>query len=171
MRLGANSAERPPEGVTVKMIAQREALAESDSTLQQLPACRFCAAPLRDTFVDLGMSPLCESYLRHDQLDGQEPFYPLHVRVCRGCFLVQLEAYVEAEEIFTEYAYFSSYSDSWVDHSRRYADLAIERLRLNDRSFVVELASNDGYLFQHFVAQGVPVLGVDPDRHVSKVAE
>jgi hypothetical protein len=155
----------------MNMIAQREALAETDLTLQQLPACRFCAAPLRDTFVDLGMSPLCESYLRRDQLNGVEPFYPLHVRVCRACFLVQLEAYVEAEEIFTEYAYFSSYSDSWVDHSRRYTELAIERLHLTSTSFVVELASNDGYLLQHFVAHGVPVLGVEPARNVARVAE
>ncbi len=155
----------------MNVIAQREVLAESDSTLLQLPVCRFCSTPLRDTFVDLGMSPLCESYLRRDQLNGQELFYPLHVRVCRACVLVQLEAYVEAQEIFTEYAYFSSFSDSWVDHSRRYADLAIERLRLNDGSFVVELASNDGYLLQHFVARGVPVLGVEPARNVARVAE
>ena len=155
----------------MNMIAQREVLAEPDLTLQSLPVCRFCSAPLRDTFVDLGMSPLCESYLRHDQLNGHEAFYPLHVRVCRGCFLVQLEAYVAAEDIFSEYAYFSSYSDSWVDHARRYADLAIERLRLTDRSFVVELASNDGYLLQHFVSRGVPVLGVEPARNVARVAE
>jgi hypothetical protein len=117
------------------------------------------------------MSPLCESFLRQDQLDQMEPFYPLQVRVCRDCFLVQLEAYVSGEEIFTEYAYFSSYSDSWVAHSRRYTDLAIERLGLTGSSFVVELASNDGYLLQHFVERGVPVLGIEPARNVAEVAE
>jgi hypothetical protein len=117
------------------------------------------------------MSPLCESFLRHDQINQMEPFYPLHVRVCRKCFLVQLEAYVSGEEIFTEYAYFSSYSDSWVEHSRRYTELAIERLGLTDKSFVVELASNDGYLLQHFVKRGVPVLGIEPARNVAEVAE
>jgi hypothetical protein len=126
---------------------------------------------MRDTFVDLGMSPLCESYLRFHQLNQVEPFYPLHVRVCRSCFLVQLEAYVSGEEIFTEYAYFSSYSDSWVEHSRRYTDVAIERLGLSDRSFVIELASNDGYLLQHFVKRGVPVLGIEPARNVAEVAQ
>jgi SAM-dependent methyltransferase len=117
------------------------------------------------------MSPLCESFLRADQVNQMEPFYPLHVRVCRGCFLVQLEAYVGGEDIFTEYAYFSSYSDSWVEHARRYTELVIERLRLNSDSFVVELASNDGYLLQHFVERGVPVLGVEPARNVAEVAE
>jgi SAM-dependent methyltransferase len=134
-------------------------------------ACRNCGDPLTNTFVDLGMSPLCESFLRADQLNSMEPFYPLHVRVCARCFLVQLEAYVSGEEIFTEYAYFSSYSDSWVEHARRYTDLAIDRLGLGSASFVVELASNDGYLLQHFVRRGVPVLGVEPARNVAAVAE
>jgi SAM-dependent methyltransferase len=125
---------------------------------------------LRDTFVDLGMSPLCESFLSRQQVNQMEPFYPLHVWVCRVCFLVQLEAYVSGEEIFTEYAYFSSYSDSWVEHARRYTDLAIERLQLAESSFVVELASNDGYLLQHFVQRGVPVLGVEPAKNVAEVA-
>jgi SAM-dependent methyltransferase len=143
----------------------------SEPTTKDLPLCRFCARPLRDTFVDLGMSPLCESFLRADQVNQMEPFYPLHVRVCRGCFLVQLEAYVGGEDIFTEYAYFSSYSDSWVEHARRYTDLAINRLGLTGQSFVVELASNDGYLLQHFVKRGVPVLGIEPARNVADVAE
>src|SRR5262249_18011665 len=130
-----------------------------------------CSATLRDTFVDLGMSPPCESYLRADQLDRMEPFYPLHVRVCRECFLVQLEAYLAGEDIFTEYAYFSSYSDSWVEHARRYTELAIDRLGLNAHSFVVELASNDGYLLQHFVNRGIPVLGVEPAGNVAAVAQ
>jgi hypothetical protein len=154
----------------MNMVAEREHLA-GDITPPQPPVCRFCSTPLRDTFVDLGMSPPCESFLRADQVNQGETFYPLHVRVCRKCFLVQLEAYVSGEEIFTEYAYFSSYSDSWVEHSRNYTDLAIERLSLNERSFVVELASNDGYLLQHFISRGVPVLGVEPARNVAEVAE
>jgi len=116
------------------------------------------------------MSPLCESFLRQDQVNQMEPFYPLHVRVCRTCFLVQLEAYVSGEEIFTEYAYFSSYSDSFVEHARQYTEVAIERLGLGPNSFVVELASNDGYLLQHFVARGIPVLGIEPARNVAAVA-
>jgi SAM-dependent methyltransferase len=134
------------------------------------PACRFCGVPLEHTFVDLGMSPLCESFLRPDQLDQMEPFYPLHVRVCERCFLVQLPAYVPPEHIFTEYAYFSSYSDSWVEHARRYTEAAVERLGLSDTSLVVETASNDGYLLQHFTAKGVPVLGIEPARNVAEVA-
>src|SRR5271163_1524958 len=115
------------------------------------PRCRFCAAPLRHTFVDLGMSPLCESYVSQDRLNQLEPFYPLHVYVCGECFLVQLEAYVSAECIFHEYAYFSSYSDSWVEHARIYAEQMINRFGLGAGSHVVEVASNDGYLLQHFV--------------------
>jgi SAM-dependent methyltransferase len=134
------------------------------------PACRFCSAPVHRTFVDLGMSPLCESYLRADQLNHVEPFYPLHVRVCGECFLVQLEAYVSAEHIFSDYAYFSSYSDSWVEHARRYTEAMIDRFDLGPQSHVVELASNDGYLLQHFVARGVPVLGVEPAANVAAVA-
>jgi SAM-dependent methyltransferase len=133
--------------------------------------CRFCKAPLTHTFVDLGMSPLCESYLTADQLNGMEPFYPLHVKVCEECFLVQLEQYVSAEHIFTEYAYFSSYSDSWLKHSSNYVDMISERLALGAESLVVELASNDGYLLQYFVKKGIPVLGVEPAVNVAKVAE
>jgi len=155
----------------MKMIAELDVVADGNLTTQEVPACRFCAAPLHDTFVDLGMSPLCESYLRRDQINRHEPFYPLHVRVCRGCFLVQLEAYVSGEDIFSEYLYFSSYSDSWVEHARKYTDHAADRLRLDERSFVVELASNDGYLLQHFIKQGIPVLGVEPARNVAAVAE
>jgi SAM-dependent methyltransferase len=134
------------------------------------PTCRFCGAALRSTFVDLGMSPLCESYLSRDQLNQMEPFYPLHVYVCGECFLVQLEAYVSAEHIFTEYAYFSSYSVSWVEHARVYAEQMIERLRLGPASHVVELASNDGYLLQHFVARGIPALGIEPAANIAEVA-
>jgi len=133
-------------------------------------SCRFCKTELRHTFVDLGMSPLCESFLRHDQLNQMEAFYPLHVFVCDKCFLVQLQEYVNPEKIFTEYAYFSSYSDSWLDHCRRYTEQIIERCGLNRHSLVVEVASNDGYLLQYFVKKGVPVLGIEPAANVARAA-
>ena len=114
-----------------------------------MPRCRLCSAELRHTFVDLGMSPPCESYLTADQTRRGETFYPLHVRVCEECLLVQLPRYISAEDIFSDYAYFSSYSDSWVAHARRFVDDAAERLGLGPDSFVVEVASNDGYLLQH----------------------
>ena len=132
--------------------------------------CLSCGSPLDYTFVDLGMSPLCESYVPAEKLQHMEPFYPLHVYVCSKCFLVQLQEFVSPEEIFTEYAYFSSYADSWVDHMRRYADMIGERLNLGKDSLVVEVASNDGYLLQHFVKKGIPVLGIEPAANVAKVA-
>src|SRR5262245_30794151 len=116
------------------------------------------------------MSPLCESFVTAEKLDGPETFYPLHVRICRECLLVQLPAYVPGEDIFSDYAYFSSYSDSWVAHARRYADLMTDRLGLSADSLVTEVASNDGYLLQHFVAKGIPVLGVEPAANVAEVA-
>ncbi len=134
------------------------------------PLCMCCGTRLDHTFVDLGMSPLCESYVPAEKLNQMEPFYPLHVYVCHRCFLVQLEEYVSPEEIFTEYAYFSSYADSWVEHMRRYADQVTDRLHLGRESFVVEVASNDGYLLQHFVKKGIPVLGIEPAANVAKVA-
>jgi len=133
--------------------------------------CRFCAAPLRETFVDLGMSPLCESYLTADQLGSPEPFYPLQVKVCGSCWLVQLDQFVSPAEIFSEYAYFSSYSTSWVKHAEDYAEAMIPRLGLDQRSFVVELASNDGYLLQWFVKRGIPSLGIEPAANVASAAE
>jgi SAM-dependent methyltransferase len=138
--------------------------------MTSMPSCRFCGATLRHTFVDLGMSPLCESYLSRDQLDHMEPFYPLNVRVCGECFLVQLEAYVSAEHIFSKYAYYSSYSDSWVEHTRAYTERMVDRFHLGPQDRVVEIASNDGYLLQHFVAKGLPVLGVEPAANVAAVA-
>lgn len=132
--------------------------------------CIFCGTPLRTTFIDLGMSPLCESYVSREQLNQMELFYPLHAFVCEKCFLVQLDEYVSPEQIFSEYAYFSSYSDSWVQHMKRYTDMIVERLNLNQKSYVVEIASNDGYLLQHFVAKGIPVLGVEPAANIAKVA-
>jgi SAM-dependent methyltransferase len=133
-------------------------------------ACRLCGTGLTETFVDLGMSPLCESYLRADQIDARESFYPLHVRICSECLLVQLPAYVPGEDIFSDYAYFSSYSDSWVAHAKRYADAMIDSLGLGPQSLVTEVASNDGYLLQHFVNRGVPVLGVEPAGNIAEVA-
>jgi len=132
--------------------------------------CRLCGAQVTRTFVDLGMSPLCESYLTGDQLDARESFYPLHVRICDACLLVQLPAYVPGEDIFSDYAYFSSYSDSWVTHARRYADDMTVRLGLGPDSLVTEVASNDGYLLQHFVSRGIPVLGIEPAANVAEVA-
>ncbi len=134
------------------------------------PRCRFCDAPLTVTLVDLGMSPLCESYLQADQLNQMEPFYPLHVYVCGSCLLVQLEEFVSPAAIFSEYAYFSAYSDSWLAHARRYVDAVTPRFGLDERSLVVELGSNDGYLLQYFVERGIPVLGVEPAANVAEAA-
>src|SRR5512140_75409 len=111
-----------------------------------LSTCRFCGESLRFTLVDLGMSPLCESFLSFEQLNQMEPFYPLHAYVCENCFLVQLEEYVSRENIFVEYAYFSSYADSWLEHCKEYTELVSNRFGLNKDSFVIEVASNDGYL-------------------------
>jgi SAM-dependent methyltransferase len=133
--------------------------------------CRSCGAELRHVFVDLGMSPLCESYVDPNRVNAMEAFYPLRVYVCERCFLVQLQEYVTPEEIFTEYAYFSSYSDSWLAHCRDYVDMISERLQLSSDSLVVELASNDGYLLQWFVGKGIPVLGIEPALNVAEVAE
>jgi SAM-dependent methyltransferase len=133
-------------------------------------SCRLCGAELTETFVDLGMSPLCESYISADRVDAPETFYPLHVRTCSECLLVQLPAYVAGEEIFSDYLYFSSYSSSWVEHARRYSVAMIEKLNLTAESLVAEVASNDGYLLQHFVAAGIPVIGVEPAGNVAAVA-
>jgi SAM-dependent methyltransferase len=134
------------------------------------PHCRLCDAELVDTFVDLGMSPPCESYLATDQLDSGEVFYPLHVRVCGRCLLVQLPTYIPAEDIFSHYAYFSSYSDSWVAHAKAFVEDAVDRLSLGAGSFVVEVASNDGYLLQHVVERGIRALGVEPAANVAEAA-
>ena len=141
--------------------------------LQQQTAtkpCRFCGAALRRTFVDLGMSPLCETYPSASDLNRGEIYYPLHVYVCERCFLVQLEQYESAENIFSDYPYFSSYSDSWLKHCENYCDKMMKRFGLGERSFVVEVASNDGYLLQYFVQRNVPVLGIEPAANVAKGA-
>src|ERR1700674_3251378 len=132
--------------------------------------CRFCGHSIRHTFVDLGMSPLCQTHIMAEQLNHMEPFYPLHAYLCERCFLVQLEEFVAPGDIFSEYAYFSSYADSWVEHARKYCELMCERFGIGRNSRVVEIASNDGYLLQHFVAKGVPVLGVEPAANVAEVA-
>jgi 2-polyprenyl-3-methyl-5-hydroxy-6-metoxy-1,4-benzoquinol methylase len=132
--------------------------------------CRFCEAPLQWTFIDLGMSPLCENFLTPADLRRGEVYYPLHVYVCDRCFLVQLEEYESPARIFSNYAYFSSFSDSWLLHCQRYCYEMAERFQLTARSFVIEVASNDGYLLQYFVAQGIPVLGIEPAANVARVA-
>lgn len=133
--------------------------------------CRSCGTMLEHTFVDLGMSPLANSYLKPEQLNRMEPFYPLHVFVCEKCLLVQLEQFSTPHEIFSDYAYFSSFSDSWLAHAKAYVDMIADRFRLDRNSKVVEIASNDGYLLQNFVARGIPVLGVEPAANVAEVAK
>ena len=132
--------------------------------------CRFCGSEHTRTFVDLGLSPLCETYPSLDDLNRGEVYYPLHVYVCEECFLVQLEEYERAENIFSDYAYFSSYSDSWLKHCENYCELMQQRFGLNKNSFIIEVASNDGYLLQYFVKHNIPVLGIEPAANVAKVA-
>jgi SAM-dependent methyltransferase len=133
--------------------------------------CRFCGASLVSTFVDLGMSPLCETYPSAAEFRRGETYYPLHVYVCDRCFLVQLEQYETPEKIFSDYPYFSSYSDSWLKHASAYSDAMVSRFALNKDSYVVEVASNDGYLLQYLVKQNVPVLGIEPAANVASAAE
>jgi hypothetical protein len=137
---------------------------------QERQSCRFCGFMLKDTFVDLGMSPLCESFINVHELNRMERFYPLHVQVCSNCFLVQVQEYVSPAEIFTTYAYFSSYSDTWLAHAKDYADRRVDQLRLDTNSLVVEIASNDGYLLQYFIQRHIPVLGIEPAANVAAAA-
>jgi SAM-dependent methyltransferase len=132
--------------------------------------CRFCGVGVSRTFIDLGMSPLCETYPSAVDFSRGEVFYPLHAYVCDKCFLVQLEEYESAEAIFGDYAYFSSYSDSWLRHCEKYCDKMIARFGLNPQSFVIEVASNDGYLLQYFLQRSISVMGIEPARNVAKVA-
>ena len=132
--------------------------------------CRFCSAPVEQSFVDLGSTPLANAYLTEAQLEGPEPSYPLRAFVCGECFLVQADSFVPPEDIFSHYAYFSSYSDSWVEHARRFTVMARERFGLDGTSQVIEVASNDGYLLKHFVEAGVPVLGIEPAANVAEAA-
>lgn len=132
--------------------------------------CRACSEPLRDVFVDLGMQPLCESYVDEAGLSKPEIFYPLRAFVCRKCLLVQAQDFASPEEIFREYAYFSSYSTSWLEHAARFSREAVSREHLGRDAFVVELASNDGYLLRNFVQMGLRVLGIDPAANVAEAA-
>lgn len=133
-------------------------------------SCRFCKTPLHHTFCDLGMSPLSNSYLKKEDLSKKEPFYPLHAYVCDKCFLVQLEEFETPDQIFSDYAYFSSYSESWLKHAEKYVSSMIQRFKFNSTSQVIEIASNDGYLLKFFKAKGVPVLGIEPASNVADVA-
>ncbi len=143
---------------------------ETEGHVAGVPACRFCGAGLRHTFVDLGMSPLCETYPSLAELSRGEHYYPLQVYVCDQCFLVQMEACATREQIFSDYPYFSSYSDSWLRHSEAYCGNITARLELNRESMVLEVGSNDGYLLQYFRRLGVPMLGVEPAGNVAKTA-
>ncbi len=132
--------------------------------------CRFCSRSLHHKVVDLGSAPLSQSFLSPEQLDSMEPFYPLNVWVCDGCYLVQLNEYVSANEIFEEYAYFSSFSGAWLRHAADYVAMITDRLQLDSSSSVVELASNDGYLLKNFVETGIPCLGIEPAANVAIAA-
>jgi SAM-dependent methyltransferase len=132
--------------------------------------CRNCGSTADIEMVDLGMSPLCQDFLSEDRINTSETFYPLRVMVCGTCYLAQLDEFASPDEIFSEYAYFSSYSDSWLDHCRRYAGDMIDRFQLTPTSRVVEVASNDGYLLRWFSERGVPVLGIEPAANVAEVA-
>jgi len=132
--------------------------------------CRFCNSALEHTFVDLGMSPLANSYLKAEQLQQMEPFYPLHAYICEACYLVQLPVFEPPDKIFSDYAYFSSYSESWLKHVKTYTDLMIERFGFDSNSQIIEIASNDGYLLQYFKGKGIPVLGIEPAKNVARAA-
>jgi 2-polyprenyl-3-methyl-5-hydroxy-6-metoxy-1,4-benzoquinol methylase len=125
---------------------------------------------LRHTFIDLGMTPLCQTHIEPHQLTEMEPFYPLHAFVCGNCFLVQLAQIVTPDVLFTEYAYFSSYADTWVQHAKVYTEAMIKRFHIDERCLVIEIASNDGYLLQHFAKENIPILGVEPAANVAQTA-
>ena len=133
--------------------------------------CRFCNNTLKHEFINLVNSPLSNSYLTKEQLSEPEVFYPLKLFVCENCFLVQIDEIKKAAEIFSnDYAYFSSYSTSWLDHARGYVEMITERFRYNEQSQVMELASNDGYLLQYFQKKNIPVLGIEPAKNLEKLA-
>src|SRR5438132_2621959 len=134
------------------------------------PKCRFCAAPLSYVQCDLGMSPLANSYVKFEDAHNAEKLYPLKVWVCDQCLLSQLEEFESPDAIFSHYLYFSSFSSSWIEHARRYCEMMVERFHFDSSSQIVEIASNDGYLLQHFKVRGIPVLGVEPAANVAKVA-
>ena len=138
--------------------------------MKSTQSCRFCGTVLEHTFLDLGTTPFSNSYVKPESVGEMEPFFPLYAFVCSRCLLVQLQDYSSPERIFSDYAYFSSYSDMWLQHAGGYADMIQERIKLNERSLVVEVASNDGYLLQYFVKKGIPVLGIEPAANVAQVA-
>lgn len=133
--------------------------------------CRFCNTITKDLFLSLGASPLSNSYLRKDQLNRMEPFYPLEAYVCRKCFLVQIDEYQSPDQLFHDYAYFSSFSNTWLNHSKAYVDIMIDRFDISRESFVIEVASNDGYLLQYFVKNKIPSLGIEPAANIADVAQ
>ncbi len=133
--------------------------------------CRFCSTSLKHSFVELGVSPLANSYLKEEQLLQMEPFYPLQAYVCEKCYLVQLPVFQSSAEIFSDYAYFSSFAETLLKHSKEYAGLVVDRFGFTSKSLVVEIASNDGYLLQYFKEKGVPVLGIEPANNVAKAAQ
>lgn len=132
--------------------------------------CRFCNEPLTNIFVDLGISPLSNAFLKKEMLDDLEKKYPLCAYVCDNCFLVQLPEFEKPENIFEDYAYFSSYSSTWLQHAKDYVEMIIPRLSLNENSIVIEIASNDGYLLQNFIEKNIPVLGIEPAQNIAKAA-
>jgi SAM-dependent methyltransferase len=166
----AHSKRPESEGISPARESLKGTMASPVITASRA-TCRHCRQTLNRTFVDLGMSPLCEKFIAPDQLDTMELYYPLHALVCENCFLVQLKEYVSPEHIFSDYAYLSSYSTSWVLHAKTYCRMIKERLGLGAESLVVEIACNDGYLLQHFGELRVPVLGVEPAANVAKLAE
>ena len=143
---------------------------DRERILVEAPDCRFCGAGISRSFVNLGVTPLCQTHISPDELNKMEPFYPLHALVCDRCLLVQLDEFVAPADIFEEYAYFSSYSSSWLDHARRYCEMAATRFALGASSRVVEIASNDGYLLRNFVEMGIPCLGIEPAKNVADEA-
>jgi SAM-dependent methyltransferase len=146
-------------------------VSEPSPLVSKARRCRSCGAELQHTFIDLGMSPLANSNIEPAQSDRMEPFYPLHAYVCHECFLVQLEAFETPEAIFSDYVYLSSYSQSWVEHARRYVEMITARFDLDEGSQVVEIASNDGYLLQHFIKKQIKVLGIEPAANVARIAQ
>jgi 2-polyprenyl-3-methyl-5-hydroxy-6-metoxy-1,4-benzoquinol methylase len=161
---------KPPQG-TAQCPALRARILYSEFDMNnEQHTCRFCNKTLDYTFVDLGMSPLANSYIKKEDLQRMEPFYPLHAYVCDSCNLVQLPTLQDPEDIFSDYAYFSSYSDSWLNHAKEYTDLVIKRFGFDTATQVIEIASNDGYLLQYFKEQGIPVLGIEPAKNVAKAA-
>ncbi len=138
---------------------------------EAIQPCRSCGTPLRHTFCDLGITPLSNAFLKAEQLKLSEPFYPLHAYVCEVCFLVQLEEYESPKNIFSYYVYFSSYSQTWLEHARQYTEMMVGRFGFDSSSLVIEVASNDGYLLKFFKEKGISVLGIDPAKNVAQVAQ